>query len=86
MHQRQLTELAIRSEVMSAADVLRSATSTAAELFGLVGEIGTVAVGARADLIVVDGDPLADLGVLQDPERHLRVVIKDGVVYKDTLG
>jgi imidazolonepropionase-like amidohydrolase len=85
MHQRQLTEFAIRAEVMSPADVIRSATSVAAELFGLSGEIGTVSPGASADLLVVDGNPLEDLGSLQDPDRHLHAIVKGGVLHKDAL-
>ena len=85
MHRRQLSEFAIRGEVMSPIDVIRSATSTAAELFGLTGQIGTVAEGACADLLVVDGNPLDDLGVLQDPDRFLRGIMRLGVLYKDEL-
>ncbi|MCX5071066.1 hypothetical protein OG321_00740 [Streptomyces sp. NBC_00424] len=44
------------------------------------GEIGTLAPGAHADLLVVDGDPLTDLAVLTRPERHLRHVVKAGAV------
>ena len=60
--------------------MLRSATTTAARLLGLEGEIGSLAPGAHADLLVVDGDPLADLTVLTRPEKHLRHVVKAGAV------
>ena len=50
----------------------------AAACLGLEREIGTVEKGKRADLVVVDGDPLADLAILQDPQR-IRLVLKDGV-------
>jgi imidazolonepropionase-like amidohydrolase len=86
MHRYQLDEFAIRGEVLKPVDVIRSATSTAAELFQRQGELGVVSPGARADLLVVDGNPLEDLGVLRDPERNLRLVVKDGVIYKDALG
>jgi imidazolonepropionase-like amidohydrolase len=86
MHRHQLDEFAIRGEVLKPVDVIRSATSVAAELFGLEGEIGVVAPGARADLLVLDGNPLDDLGVLRDPDRHLKLVVKDGVVHRDALG
>jgi imidazolonepropionase-like amidohydrolase len=86
MHRHQLDEFAIRGEVLKPIDVIRSATSVAAELFRMEGEIGVVAPGARADLLVVEKSPLDDLGVLRDPERHLRVIVKDGVVHKNTLG
>ncbi|MFJ8013730.1 amidohydrolase family protein [Streptomyces sp. NPDC096339] len=80
LHSAQLEEFTLRAEVQPAADVIRSATSTAARLLRMEGEIGTLAPGAHADLLVVDGDPLADLTVLTRPERHLRHVIKAGAV------
>jgi imidazolonepropionase-like amidohydrolase len=86
MHRHQLEEFSIRGEVLKPVDVIRSATTTAAELFQRSGELGAVVPGARADLLVVEGNPLEDLGVLQNPERHLKLVVKDGVVYKDALG
>ncbi|MET8755541.1 amidohydrolase family protein, partial [Streptomyces sp. NPDC004667] len=80
LHSAQLEEFTLRAEVQPAADVIRSATSTAARLLRMEGEIGTLAPGAHADLLVVDGDPLADLAVLTRPERHLRHVVKAGAV------
>lgn len=41
--------------------------------------------GALADLLLVDGDPVADIELLEDPERRLLVSMKDGKVYKNTL-
>ncbi|MFI9388271.1 amidohydrolase family protein [Kutzneria sp. NPDC052558] len=76
----QLSEFTLRAEVQPAADILRSATSTAARLLGMAGQIGTLAVGAHADLLVVDGDPLADISVLTRPESALRHVVKAGQV------
>ena len=64
---------------------LRSATATNAALLMEKGTLGAIAEGARADLLVVEGDPLADLGVLMDPQRHLKFIMKDGVVYKNEL-
>ncbi len=80
MQNHQSAEFAIRGQVQPAADVVRSATSEAAALLGLEGEVGTLRVGARADLIVVDGDPLADLSLLAEPERGVRSVLRGGVV------
>ena len=85
MHRHQLDEFAIRGEVLKPLDVIRSATTTAAELFRLQGDIGVIAPGARADLLVVDGNPLDDLGVLRDPDHRLAVILKDGVVHKNAL-
>jgi imidazolonepropionase-like amidohydrolase len=82
MQRRQLEEFAIRAEVQSPIDMIRSATVTAAELFRLSHEIGTVAPGKRADLIVIEGDPLADIATLQNPDKHLRAIIRDGRAVK----
>jgi imidazolonepropionase-like amidohydrolase len=86
MQYRQLTEFTLRAEVQPAADILRSATTTAAELLGLTGRIGTIAPGAHADLLVVDGNPLDDLTVLTRPDTTLRLIMRAGCVHKNTLG
>ncbi|WP_238219651.1 metal-dependent hydrolase family protein [Tsukamurella pulmonis] len=78
---RQLDEFLIRTRVQPVLDVIRSATSTAARLVGMEGRIGTLAPGAEADVLVLDGDPLADVQVLTTPERHLRNVIRRGEVH-----
>jgi len=49
------------------------------------GKLGTIGPGACADLLVVDGDPLADLSVMTDPARNLKLIMKDGVIYKNEL-
>lgn len=59
--------------------VIRSATSTAAELLNLTGEIGTLAVGAHADLLVVDGDPLEDVAILAET-KNFRHIVQGGEV------
>ncbi len=85
MHRRQLTELTIRSEVQPAADILRSATTVAARLIGLEGQVGVVAPGAFADLLVVEGNPLEHLGLLTDPARNLRLVMQAGRIHRNDL-
>ncbi|GAB3003759.1 amidohydrolase family protein [Amycolatopsis acidiphila] len=79
MHRHQSHELRLRAEVQSSLEILRSATSVAAELVGMTGEIGTLRPGAHADLLVVDGDPLSEIGVLAD-RKHLRHIIQAGEV------
>ncbi|MEJ3653618.1 amidohydrolase family protein [Actinomycetes bacterium KLBMP 9759] len=74
MQRHQNREFRIRAEVQRPLAVLQAATSTAARLLGMEGEVGTLAVGAHADLLVLDGDPLADIGVLAEPERITHVV------------
>jgi imidazolonepropionase-like amidohydrolase len=85
MHDQQLREFIIRAEVQPPADLIRSATSTAAQLLRLVGEVGVVAPGALADLLVVDGNPLEDIRVLTTPDRSLKLIMKDGQIYKNDL-
>jgi len=65
---------------LSALEGVRAATSGSASALGLSSEVGTVTVGAIADLLVVDGDPLADMRVLCDPERIWMVVQAGQVV------
>jgi imidazolonepropionase-like amidohydrolase len=79
MHRHQKHEFRLRAEVQQPLDIIRSATSVAAELVNLPGELGTLRPGAHADLLVLDGDPLADIGVLVEPE-HLRHVVQGGAV------
>lgn len=47
--------------------------------------LGRIAPGAWADLLVVDGDPNSNLDFLGDPDTHLRVIMKGGKIYKNTL-
>ncbi len=85
MHAHQLTEFKIRSRFQTPDQLIRSATLTAAELFQMEGALGEVIEGAFADLIIVDGNPLDDIGVLQDPDRYLKAVIKEGQIFKNAL-
>ena len=85
MHRRQSEEFLIRREVLPAAEILRSATSHAAKLLCQEGRLGVVAPGALADLIVVDGDPLADLAVLTEQGAHLPAIMQGGRFVKNTL-
>jgi imidazolonepropionase-like amidohydrolase len=84
-HDQQSREFRIRAEVQTPADVIRSATLTNARILEREGEIGEIAVGARADLVVVDGDPLSDLSLLEEQGRHLPFVMKDGEPLVDRL-
>jgi imidazolonepropionase-like amidohydrolase len=81
---RQPLEFRIRAEAERAADIVRSATSVNADLLRRP-DLGRVAVGATADLIVVDGDPLADIGVLAAPADTLRLVVTAGRIRVDAM-
>lgn len=72
---------------LESADVLSWGTKNAGEamLDEGKGKVGVVEAGAFADLIVVDGDPLADLSILARPEQHLKAVIRDGAMLIDRL-
>ncbi len=74
------------------AEVLVMATGTNAELLALSGKrspysgkLGVVEQGALADLLLVDGDPIANIKLLEDPARNLLVIMKDGRIHKNTL-
>jgi len=79
LHRHQSAEFSLRAEMQKPIDVIRSATLDAAALFQREGEIGAIVPGARADMLVVDGDPTADLNLLQEQGRHMSVIMKDGV-------
>ncbi len=78
----QSRELLIRAEVDSVADVLRSATSVNAELLGMAGRLGCIREGALADVLVVEGNPLEDLAVLQNQGERIRYILKGGQFMK----
>ena len=81
----QSREFILRSEVLSPLDIIRSATTIGAQVVRMEGKLGTLAAGALADILVVDGDPLKDLGVLQHQGRHLPVIMKGGAFHKNRL-
>jgi len=85
LHPRQSTEFELRARVLPAIDILRSATAVNAELLGQAGRLGCVREGALADLLLVDGDPLADVRLLAEPQRNLAAVMKGGVFHKRTI-
>jgi imidazolonepropionase-like amidohydrolase len=69
----------------SAMEALVAATRLGGELMGRPGELGVVKPGALADLLLVDGDPLADIAILQD-RNALRMIMKDGALHKGRAG
>ncbi len=81
----QCHEFRVRAEVLKPIDILRSATTVNAEIMQRSGEIGCIAPGAYADLIMVNGNPLADIGLLAENGRHLPLVMKGGRIFKNEL-
>jgi imidazolonepropionase-like amidohydrolase len=78
----QCREFTLRARVFTPLEILRQATSTAAELLMMDGRIGCITPGAEADLLLVDGDPLADNGQLAANGRHLRAIVRAGELVK----
>ena len=66
----------------SPAEALRCATAVGGELMGHKGELGVIREGALADILLVDGDPLADQSVLVGPEKFA-LIMKDGKMHRD---
>ena len=85
-HPAQSKELLLRAAVQTPLDVLRSATIVNAELLGKAGELGVIAPGSAADLMLVDGDPLADLGVLVGQGERIDLIVRRGEIVHDALG
>jgi imidazolonepropionase-like amidohydrolase len=89
---RQGKQLAKMTRWFTPAETLRMATRDNAELFALSGprspypgKLGVVEEGALADLLLVDGDPLANIALVATPEKSFVVIMKDGQVYKNLL-
>jgi imidazolonepropionase-like amidohydrolase len=77
-HGFQSEEFTIRARVLPAADIIRSATVVNAAILNRPGELGVIAPGALADLLVVNGNPLDDISLLAQPEASLNAIVKGG--------
>ena len=84
-HHYQSLGLNIQAEAQNAHGVITAATATNAAILGREGELGVIAAGALADLLVVDGDPLQDLGLLDGQGAHLLAIVKGGQFHKNLL-
>jgi len=84
-YSHQCREFTLRNQVFTPLELLRQATSVPAEMMMMDGQIGCVAPGAHADLLVVEGDPLQDISLLADSGRHLRTIVRGGAVVKNEL-
>ena len=78
LQSEQSREFLIRSEVQKPIEIIRAATLIGAQIVRQVGKLGCLKPGAFADLLVIDGNPLADLGVLQEQGKYLAVIMKGG--------
>ncbi len=90
--QQQGAILASMAQWFTPAETLIMATSTNAELLALSGKrnpypgkLGVVEQGALADLLLVDGNPLENINLIADPANNFKIIMKNGVIYKNTL-
>ena len=90
--QRQGELLAKFARWYTPAETLAMATGTNGELLAMSGKrnpypgkLGVVEEGALADLLLIDGDPIANIKLIEDPAKNLVVIMKDGKIYKNTL-
>ena len=81
----QSREFLLRREVLEPIDIIRSATTVGAQVVRMEGKIGTLQEGAFADMLLINGNPLKDLGVLQNQGRDISMIMKAGHIYKNTL-
>lgn len=81
----QSDEFRIRSEVLGNKAALVAATTTAAEVLGLPDKLGCIAPGAWADMIVVDGNPLADISCMLGQGERIPLVMKSGEIHFNEL-
>ena len=88
-----LQEFTSRTKWYSPLEILKQATSGNARLFSLSGKInpytegqlGEIKAGAYADLLIYEGNPLEDMAVVAHPEKTLKLIMKDGKIYKNEL-
>ena len=81
----QLNEFHLRKAVVPADELIRAATSHAADAYGHTGDFGEIIPGARGDVIILKDNPLDDITVLTEPDEQLMLIMKGGVAYKNTL-
>jgi imidazolonepropionase-like amidohydrolase len=87
----QLKDLGLRKEWFSSAEIMIQATGNGGKIVGLsgkrnpYGKVGVVEKGAMADVLIYSKNPLEDVSIVEDHENNLKLVVKDGKVYKNTL-
>jgi imidazolonepropionase-like amidohydrolase len=74
----QSYEFTLRGQVLPAMEIIKSATSVNAAILGQTGRLGQITVGALADLLIVDGDPAADIGLLDERRQAIVAVMQEG--------
>jgi len=90
---RQGAQLAKLTRWYTPYEILKMATSTNAQLLALSGprnpypegKLGVIEQGAYADLLLVDGNPIKNIKLVEDPEKNFLIIMKDGVIYKNVV-
>lgn len=90
---QQGSKLSVMERWYTPFEILKMATSTNAELLRMSGKrdpyqkgkLNEITEGAYADLILVDGNPLDNIKLVENPEKNFLLIMKDGVVYKNIL-
>ncbi|MGE0153563.1 MAG: amidohydrolase family protein [Reyranellaceae bacterium] len=85
MHQHQSREFSIRADIQGNLETLRQATSLNAALLERGGVLGTIAPGAVADLVALDGDPLRDISVLEHQGAKMPLIVANGRLHRNAL-
>ncbi len=85
-------EFKYRAKWFTPAEILRQATANGAELLAMSGnrnpypgKLGVIEEGAYADLLLINGNPLADIEILTKPDENLALIMKDGKIYKNAI-
>jgi len=88
---QQLADLTLRKQWYTSPEIMIQATGNGGELIGLTGQrnpygkVGVIEEGAMADILIYSKNPLEDVSIVEDYENNLKVIIKDGKTYKNTL-
>jgi len=90
---QQGSKLSVMTRWYTPFEILKMATSTNAELLRMSGKrdpyqkgkLGEITEGAYADLIIVEGNPLEDLKIVENPETNFLLIMKDGTIYKNIM-
>ncbi len=85
LQSNQNREFSLRAQVLSPMEILRQATLVGAQVLRQVGNLGCLRPGALADLILLDGDPLADISILERHESSLLIIMKGGRLHRQKL-
>ena len=85
LHVEQSREFILRREVHTPIEIIRQATLVGAEIVRMDGKLGVIEPGAYADLLVIDGDPLAKMDLLLDQGAHMSAIMKGGAFHKNRL-